>query len=142
MAYHLSIFVENKPGKLEKITKILADNKINIRGIALANAGDFGIVKIIADNPDLAYNVLKDNHFTVSKRNILAIRIDDRCGSLHDLLTILSKNNINIEDCYGVSVAYNKSAAIIIEVEKFPETEKILIENGIYILTEEEVYSI
>ncbi|HOJ63533.1 MAG TPA: hypothetical protein PLE45_03830 [Spirochaetota bacterium] len=142
MAYHLSIFVENKPGKLEKITKILAEKKINIRGIALANAGDFGIVKIIADNPDLAYNTLKENHFTVSKRTILGVRIDDRSGSLHDLLTILSKNNINIEDCYGVSVAYNKSAAIIIEVEKFPEAEKILKENNIYILTDEEVYSI
>ncbi len=142
MAYQLSIFVENKPGKLEKITNILAENKINIRGIAIANAGDFGIVKIIADNPDLAYNVLRENHFTVSKRQILAIRIEDRSGSLHDLLTILSKNNINIEDCYGVSVAYNKSAAIIIEVEKFPDAEKVLRDNNIYILTDQEVYSI
>lgn len=142
MAYQLSIFVENKLGKLEKITKILAEKSINIRGIALANAGDFGIVKIIADNPDLAYTTLKENHFTVSKRTILAVRIDDRCGSLHNLLLILSKNNINIEDCYGVSVAYNKSAAIVIEVEKFPEVEKILRGNNIYILNDEEVYSI
>ena len=142
MAYQLSIFVENKPGKLEKITKILSEKKINIRGITLANAGEFGIVKIIADNPDLAYTILKENNFTVSQRTILAVRIDDRSGSLHDLLTVLSSNNINIEDCYGVSIAYNKNAAIIIEVEKFPEAEDILKKNNIYILTEEEIYSI
>lgn len=142
MAYQLSIFLENKPGKLEKITKILADNKINIRGISLANAGDFGIAKIIADNPDLAYKVLRENHFTVSKNTILAVRIEDRAGSLHDFLNVLSRNNINIEECYGVSIAYNKSAAIIIEIEKFPDAEKILRENNIYILTDNEVYSL
>ena len=142
MAYQLSIFVENKIGKLEKITNILSENKLNVRGISLANAGEFGIVKLIVDDPDKAYNKLKENHFTVSKRHIIAIRIDDKYGSLHNLLTTLSSNNINIEDCYGVSVAYNKSAAIIIEVEKFPELENVLKNNNIHILTDQEIYSL
>lgn len=142
MAYHLSIFVENNPGKLEKITKILSDENLNVRGICLASAGEFGIVKIIVDDPDKAYMKLKENHFTVSKRNIIAVRIDDKSGSLHNLLTILSANNINIEDCYGVSVAYNNSAAIIIEVEKYPDVESVLKKNNIETLTDKEVYSI
>ncbi|HNZ26415.1 MAG TPA: hypothetical protein PLG34_07400 [Spirochaetota bacterium] len=142
MAHQLSIFVENSPGKLERITKILADEKLNVRGICLANAGEFGIVKIIVDDPDKAYDKLKEHHFTVSKRNIIAVRIDDKSGSLCNLLTILSSNKINIEDCYGVSVAYNNSAAIIIEVEKYPDVESVLKKNNIETLTDKEVYSI
>ncbi|HPO48786.1 MAG TPA: hypothetical protein PLO89_00530 [Spirochaetota bacterium] len=142
MACQLSIFVENKPGKFEKITKILAENGLNVRGFSVANAGEFGILKIIADKPEEAYKVLKENHITVSIKNILAVRIDDKAGSLNSLLNILLQNNINMEDCYGISVAYNKSAAIIIEVEKYPDTEKILINNNIKLLTDEEIYSI
>ncbi|HOV12976.1 MAG TPA: ACT domain-containing protein [Spirochaetota bacterium] len=142
MAHQLSIFVENKPGKFEKITKILADNNLNVRGFSVASAGEFGILKIIVDKPNDAYNILKEHHITVSVKNILAVRIDDKSGSLNKLLNILLENQINIEDCYGISVAYNKSAAIIIEVEKFPDTEKILIKNNIKLLTDEEIYSL
>lgn len=142
MACQLSIFVENKPGKFEKITKILAEKGLNVRGFSVANAGEFGILKIIADKPEEAYKVLKENRITVSIKNILAVRIDDKAGSLNSLLNILLQNNINMEDCYGISVAYNKSAAIIIEVEKYPDTEKILLNNNIKLLTDEEIYSI
>ena len=68
MAYHLSIFVENKPGKLEGITKILAEQEINIYGIYVASAGEFGVVKIITNRLAEAYQLLKDEGFTVSKR--------------------------------------------------------------------------
>jgi hypothetical protein len=142
MAFQLSIFAENKPGKLEKVTNILAEKGLNVRGFSVANAGDFGILKIIVDNPDKAYDTLKENHVAVHKRNILAVRIDDKPGSLHNLLTILTKNNVNIDDCYGIAVAYNKSAAIILEIEKYPEAETILKNNGIELLTDEEIYSI
>ncbi len=142
MAKQLSIFVENKPGKLEKITDTLADGGFNIRGISMANAGEFGIVKIIVDRPEEAYSYLISHKITVSTRNITAVRIGDRPGSLHDMLTILSGNNINIEDCYGVSVAYNKSAAIILEIEKCPEAIEVLKLHNIDILTDREIYSL
>ncbi len=142
MAVQLSIFVENKPGKIEKITNILSEKGLNVRGFSIASAGEFGILKIIVDDPEKAYETLKEHHTTVSKRNIIAVRIDDKPGSLHNMLTILSGNNINVEDCYGIAVAYNKSAAIILEIEKYPEAEKILINNGIYLLSDKEIYSI
>jgi hypothetical protein len=142
MAFQLSVFAENKPGKLEKITKILSEKELNVRGFSIASAGDFGVLKIIVDNPEMAYNILKENHITVSKRKIIAVQIDDKPGSLHNLLTILSENKINIEDCYGISVAYNKSAAIILEIDEFPETETILMKNNIKLLSDKEIYSI
>jgi hypothetical protein len=142
MALQLSIFVENKPGKLDKITNLLAEKGISIRGFSIANAGDFGIIKIIVDNPEMAFNILKENHIAVSKKNIIAVRISDKPGSLRNLLAILTKNNINLEDCYGISIAYNSSAAIILEVEKSPEAQNILSDNGITLLTDNEIYSI
>jgi len=142
MAHQLSIFVENKPGKFEKITKILGEKDLNIRGFSVASSGDFGVLKIIVNNPEKAFEILKENNITVSIRNILAVQIDDNSGSLHNLLNILSTNNINLEDCYGISVAYNKSAVIIIEVEKYPEAEKILLANNIRILNDSEIYSL
>lgn len=142
MAYHLSIFVENKPGKLEKITKVLADGGINLRAISVASAGEFGVVKILVSDPDRAFTLLKGQKLTVSKRRIIIAVIDDKPGSLHDLLVTLSSNRINIEDCYGFVLEDKKTAAMVVEVEKYPEAEETLARGGIRILTEKEVYSL
>ncbi len=142
MAFQLSIFIENKPGKLEKITNLLAKNRFNVRGISMANAGEFGIVKIVVDNPEEAVKMLLNNNVTVSLRKIVAVRIDDRPGALHDLLTILSSNEINIDDCYGVSIAYNKGAAIILEGDNNSGLEEVLIKNSIIVLSDKEIYSL
>jgi len=134
MSYHLSIFVENKPGKLEKITKILADNNINILSISIASAGEFGVVKILVDKTDEAYDILSKNNVTVSKRKIIIAAIDDKPGSFHNILTLLSSNNINIEDSYGFVMEFKKRAAVVIEVEKFPDVENILKNNNINLI--------
>jgi hypothetical protein len=142
MAYHLSIFVENKPGKLEKITKVLSDNQINLRAISVASSGDFGVVKVLVNDPDKAYAALKAERITVSKRKIIIAVIDDRPGGLHNLLVTLSSNHINIEDCYGFVLEDKKTAAIVLEVEKYPEAEKILSKVNIKVLGDEQIYSI
>lgn len=142
MAYHLSIFVENKPGKLEKITKVLSDNGINLRAVSVASAGEFGVVKVLVNDPDRAFALLKGQNLTVSKRRIIIAVIDDRPGSLHNLLVTLSSNRINIEDCYGFVLEDKKTAAIVVEVEKYPEAEKVLARNAVRTLTETEVYSL
>ncbi len=139
MRYQLSIFMENRPGKLEAITKILAQNNINIRGISLASAGEFGVVKIIANESDRAYEVLKKAHFAVSKREIVIALINDTPGSLHDLLKNLSSNNINVEDCYGIVLEEGEKAAIVLEVEKFPEAERVLKANNITVMSDTEI---
>lgn len=142
MAYHLSIFMENKPGRIDKITEILAKNNINIRGISVASGGEFGIVRVLVNDPDLAMDKLKENRITVSKRKIIASYIDDKEGSLHKFISILSQNDINIEDCYGIVIENKCKSIIIVEVEKYPEAEKVLIDNGIKVLTDKEIYCI
>ncbi len=142
MAFHLSIFVENKPGKLERITKILADNRVNLRAISVASAGEFGVVKILVNDPEKTYAVLKEQKLTVSKRPIVIALIDDQPGGLHNLLVTLSSHAVNIEDCYGFVLEDKKTAAIVVEVEHPADAARILNENGIRTLPEDKIYSI
>ena len=140
MAYHLSVFLENTPGKLEKITKILAENKINLRAMSLASSGDFGVMKLLVDDPEKAFTVLKQNKITATKRQIIAVVVENVPGSFSSLLTNLSSNDINIEDCYGFLLSDGKTAAIVLEIENYPDTEKYLTQKGFNVLNSQQIY--
>ncbi len=142
MGVQLAVFLENKPGKLEAITKILAGSGLNIRGISMASEGEFGVLKILVNNPRKARKMLKAHQFTVSERNVVVAIIDDRPGALHDLLLILSSQSINIEDCYGIVLEEGGKAAIVLDVEQFPEAVKVLRENKIRVLSDKELYAL
>ena len=138
MSVQLAVFMENRPGKLETITKDLAEAGINIRGISMASEGEFGVLKILADDPEKAFRVLKEHHYTVSRRTVEIALIDDRPGGLHELLTTLSGRNINIDDCYGIALEEGRRAAIVLDVERYPEAEAVLREHGVRLLGERE----
>ena len=140
MSVQLAVFMENRPGKLEAITQVLAEAEVNIRGFSMASEGDFGVLKILADDPEKAFRVLKESHYTVSRRTVEIALIDDRPGGLHDLLTTLSTRNINIEDCYGITLEEGCRAAIVLDVERFPEAEAVLKEHGVRLLGEREQF--
>ncbi len=142
MGAQLAVFLENKPGKLEAITKILAQEGINIRGISMASEGEFGVLKILVNDPARGHAVLKAHHFTVSERNVVVAIIEDRPGALHDLLLTLSSRSINIEDCYGIVLEEGGRAAIVLDIEQFPEAEKVLREQRIRLLSDQELYSL
>ena len=97
----ISIFLENKPGGLEKVTKILKDVNINIRTMAVADTSDFGIVRMIVNNVETATRVLKENGFTVSRTTVVAVEVPDRPGGLHSILEIIAKENVNIAYMYA-----------------------------------------
>jgi hypothetical protein len=142
MGVQLSVFVENKPGKLESITKILSEAGINIRGISMASEGEFGVLKVLVSDPNKALQVLKREHFTVSERNVVVAIVDDQPGTLHDLLLTLSSQQINIEDCYGIVLEEGDKAAIVLDIEAYPQAEKVLLEKGVRLLTDSELYSL
>ncbi|AKL97432.1 hypothetical protein [Endomicrobium proavitum] len=142
MSYHLSVLmVDNQPGKLEKITRVLDDNKINLRAMSLASSGNFGVVKLLVDSPDKAYGELKKQNLTVTKRKITAVEIDNVPGALHKIISKLSHNKINIEDCYGFLLKDGKTAAIVLEIENSPEVEEIMKTLGLNILQEDKLYN-
>jgi hypothetical protein len=142
MGVQLSVFLENKPGKLEAITKILSEAGINIRGISMASEGEFGVLKVLVSEPGKAHQVLKQHHFTVSERNVVVAIVADRPGALHDLLLTLSSQQINIEDCYGIVLEEGDKAAIVLDIEAHPQAEQVLIEKGTRLLSDDELYSL
>ena len=142
MAYQLSIFLENKPGRLDNVTGVLSDNNINIRYISVASQGEFGVAKILVNKPDEAFEILKKNHCTVSMQKIIIVEIQDKPGSLHDLLSAFTSNNVNIRDCYGFLVEENRKAVVVIEVDKIPQSNDIIKEHNIKILSDKEIYSV
>ena len=140
MAYHLSVFVVNEPGKLEKITRVLSERGLNIRAISMASTGEFGVVRILVSDPDRGLEALRENRFTVARRRILVALIDDRPGAMHELLVTLESAKVNVEDCYGFVIEEGSRAAIVFEVEKFPEAEKALAGTPVRLVSDAEIY--
>ena len=140
MAYHISVFLENNPGKLEKITTILSENNINLRAMSLASSGDFGVMKLLVDDPEKAFDVLKGNKIAVTKRQIIGVVVDNVPGSFNKLLLTLASNKINIEDCYGFLLSNGTTAAIVLEIENYPDTAKLLCDKGFDVLSSEKIY--
>ena len=142
MAFHLSVFVVNEPGKLEKITRVLSDAGLNIRAVSMASTGDFGVVRVLVNDPDRGLEALKEARFTVTKRRIMVALIPDRPGAMHELLVTLSTARVNVEDCYGFVIEEGKRAAIVFEVEKFPEAERLLSSTSIRLVSDAEIYKL
>src|SRR4030042_7215306 len=106
----ISIFSENKPGRLKKITKVLAEEGVNILAINIASSNGFGVLKFIVDNHELAHQKLQQKGFTVSLNEVLAIELVDKPGGLFEVATILSKKRINIENAYVLILESRKKA--------------------------------
>lgn len=138
----ISVFLENKSGRLAQVTRVLGENNINIRALSIADTTDFGILRLIVNSPDLAYRVLKEKGFTVSATDVIAVEVVDEPGGLADVLSILKDAEINIEYLYAFLQKASKAALVVFRVEQLDEAIKILREKGIRILSEQEVYAL
>lgn len=130
IAYQLSIFAENKSGKLARVTEVLAREKINIRATTIATADTFGIINLIVDDPRRAEKALSDAGMTVHLREILAVLIPDIPGGLDKLMQILYQEGININNAYGFILESSKRAVFVVDVDQMQKTEKLLDEKG------------
>ena len=136
----ISIFLENKYGRLAEGTSVLGENGINIRALSIADTTDFGILRIIVNDPDKAYQVLKEAGFTVSTTDVIAVEVTDSPGGLARSLLILEQAGINIEYLYAFVQKASSAALVVFRVEQLDEAVKVLQENGTRILSGEEVY--
>lgn len=138
----ISIFLENKKGRLAKVTEVLGENDINIRALSIADTTDFGILRLIVNKPPLAYQVLKEAGFTVSTTDVIAVEVTDQPGGLSGILRHLDKVGINIEYLYAFVTQTATAALIVFRVEQVDEAIKVLQENGVRIVSGDEVYLI
>ncbi|MFA5658282.1 MAG: ACT domain-containing protein [Oscillospiraceae bacterium] len=136
----LSIFVENKPGRLSEVTRLLKDNDVDIRALSIADTRDFGIMRLIVNNPSKAEKVLKEAGCTVSLTNVIAIGIEDKPGGLSQAMEILYANNISVEYMYAFVSRTDSMAYVILRVENNERAVTALKENNIKILETSEIY--
>jgi hypothetical protein len=122
----ISVFAQNKQGKLEDITKVFADNKINILAINIASSGEFGVLRFICDKPDVAMKGLKNAGLIASLNEVLAIEMVDKPGGLFEIAKMLRKNNINIENAYVFIEDHRKKACLIVDVTDVEKARKSL----------------
>ncbi|MFZ2539562.1 MAG: acetolactate synthase [Oscillospiraceae bacterium] len=135
----ISIFVENKRGRLAEITKVLQDNAIDIRALCIADTKDFGILRIIVDNPNKAVEVLKEDGFTVSLTKVIGIGIDDTPGGLHKAMAELDKEEISVEYMYAFLSRCEKTAYVILRVEDNEKAIEVLMGKGFKIMSSSEI---
>jgi hypothetical protein len=101
MAKQISVFLENKAGRLSHVTRVLGEAGINIRALSIADTSDFGILRIIVSDPEKAYRILKEANFTVSETEVIAVQVPDSPGGLATVLEQMSDANLNIEYLYA-----------------------------------------
>ena len=138
----LSIFLENRAGRLCDVTKALSEAEVNIRALALADTSDFGILRIIVSDTKKAKEILKENGFTVGRTNVVAVEVKDEPGGLHHVLEILSKENINVEYMYAFVQQSRQNAVLIFRFDRTDQAIEVLKNAGIRALPGEELYKI
>jgi hypothetical protein len=131
----LAIFAENKTGQLARVTALLAEANLNIRWVAIASSEAFGVVKLLVDDCDLAYRLLRHNAVPVSLVEVLAIEVEDKPGGLHAVARCLAENSVGIQNASGF-VANNR-AVLLIEVNEIAAARRLLAERGLRLLSAE-----
>ncbi len=126
----LSAFVANKPGHLQKVLKVLADENINIITLTIAETSDFGILRMIVNDPDKGYQVLKEHNITSSVTDVLALEIDDTPGSLYKALDVFAAMNLNIEYMYAFTEKREGKAVMIFRFEDIEAAKSALKDKG------------
>ena len=136
----ISVFVENKQGVLSEAVAALSDAGINLRALSIADTQEFGILRVIVSDTDKAVAVLKDSTL-VKVTDVIAVKMDDEQGALHNVLKVLEDAKINIDYSYAFTGA-KSGAYVVIRVDSVEVAEKALIDKGIEVLAEADVASI
>ncbi len=138
----ISVFLENRAGRLAEVARTLGEAKINIRALAIAETSDFGILRMIVDRVEDAYWILKDRGFTVSETEVVAVEVPDQPGGLAQVMNILAGANINVEYLYAFFKKPSDKAILIFRFENPQQAINTLQKNNINILPGEKVYSL
>jgi len=138
----ISVFLENKSGRLSEVTAILAEAEVNIRALALADTSDFGVLRLIVDDTEKARQTLKNNGFTVGKTNVVAVEVTDRPGGLHEILTMLHDAGLNVEYMYAFVRSSGDNAVMIFRIEKEQEAIRLLESRGVNVIDGQRLYSL
>jgi hypothetical protein len=137
----ISVFMENRPGGLEQVMRIMKDANINIRTLSLADTSDFGVLRLIVNDVDKASRALRDNGLRVSRTTVVAVEVPDRPGGLHGILAALTEESINVEYLYAFVEKSGENAVIIFRFDDTEAAIKVLQRHGFSVLPGSKLYS-
>ncbi len=140
MVKQISIFLENKAGRLASVTRVLGEHGINIRALSIADTSDFGVLRLIVNEPEKAYEVLKKAGFTVSETEVIAVEVPDSPGGLAQVLDVVGESSINIEYLYAFIGKASDDALVIFKVEDPDQAVQIFQAHEISVLDSSKVY--
>ena len=138
----ISVFLENKSGRLAEVMRVLGSAGINIRALSIADTSDFGILRIIVNDKEKALKALKEKDFTVSKTEVVAVEVPDKPGGLAHILDLLDKQSVNVEYMYAFIERSSENAVIIFRFDGNDKAIEVLTAAGIVILDGSKVYNL
>lgn len=138
----LSIFLENRKGRMKNALDVLERGSINIRALSIADTSDFGILRLIVPEPDKAKKLLEKNNFIVKIGEVIAVRMPDHPGGLGEILGILDGNNINLEYLYAFVEQKNEMAIVLLHPENIDAGITALTEGGATVISANEIYGL
>lgn len=134
----LSVFIENRKGRLSEVLQVLKDNKISIISLSLADTTEYGLLRLIVNDAINGKEVLTKEGFSTMLTDVFIINISHRVGSLQELLNVLNDNDVSVEYMYGLSIE-NDNAYVVLKTSDAVKTEKIFIDNNISMLSDKEI---
>ena len=138
----LSIFLQNRMGSLSKPLEVLSENDINIRAMCMADTSEFGILRLVVDNPIKGKEVLEENNFLVKITEIIGVEMNDAPGGLTTVLNIIKENNIDLEYLYAFTHDKADKAILLLHTDDIDNLINVLTEKDITITPAEEVYNL
>lgn len=134
----LTVFIENRAGRLSEVLNVLKENKVNILSLSLADTTEFGLLRLIVDNAPLGKEKLTENGFSSLLSNVSIIRIPHKVGCLQEILKMLDENKISIEYMYGLSIESDE-AYVVLKASDVEKVDLLLSENGIHTISCEDL---
>ncbi|MBU0995613.1 MAG: ACT domain-containing protein [Proteobacteria bacterium] len=135
----LSVFIENKEGRIAEVTSIIAEVNVNIRAISLADTSDFGVLRMIVSNADQARDALKKEGFTVGETDVVAVKVEDKPGGLNKILHLIESSGLNVEYMYSMARIIDNSAVMIFRFDKTDQAIDVLTKSGLPVINKNRV---
>ena len=138
----ISVFLENKAGRIAEVTSVLSEIGVNIRALAMADTSEFGVLRLLVDDNQKAEQALKNRGFTVGKTDVVAVEVEDRPGGLHHILNLLQDERINVEYMYAFVRQSGDNAVMIFRFDQLEEAAQKLKEGGVKVIEGSDLYSL
>lgn len=135
----ISVFLENRQGRLYDVCSLLGDNDINIRALTIAETESFGVLRIVVDKSDAAIKLLRDNEFVANFTDVIAIEVPDKPGGLASILKVLAENDVNIEYMYGFVEKFSDKALLVMRFEDTDFAQQMLAKHSVHVVAEKDI---